>query len=62
VARRKVREQKSKVYGTKQVLTQLNRAAHAEEHQTATHGSPGGTTTTGVLKWGDVADSSSKRA
>jgi hypothetical protein len=51
MARRKIREQKSKIQGTKQVLTQLNRAAHAEEHQTATHGSPGGTTTTSVLKW-----------
>jgi UDP-N-acetylmuramate-alanine ligase len=51
MARRKVREQKSKVYGTKQVLTQLNRAAHQEEHQNATHGSPGGTTTTSILKW-----------
>jgi hypothetical protein len=51
MGRRKIREQRSKIQGTKQVLTQLNRSAHAEEHQTATHGSPGGTTTTGVLKW-----------
>jgi len=54
MARRKMREQKSKVYGTTQVLKQLNTAAHAEEHQKATHGSPGGTTTVGVLKWGGV--------
>jgi hypothetical protein len=54
MARRKIREQKSKIQGTKQVLTQLNRAAHQEEHQNATHGSPGGTTTVSVLKWGGV--------
>jgi hypothetical protein len=59
MARRKIREQKSKIQGTKQVLTQLNRAAHAEEHQTATHGSPGGTTTIGVLKWGDTGSTKS---
>jgi len=57
VARRKVREAKSKVYGTKQVLTQLNHSAHNEAHQNATHGSPGGTTTTGVLKWGETSQS-----
>lgn len=51
MARRKIREQKSKTQGTKNVLTQLNKAAHSEEHQTATHGSPGGTTATSVLKW-----------
>lgn len=52
MARRKIREQKSKTQGTKNVLTQLNKAAHAEEHQTATHGSPGGTTQTSTSKFG----------
>jgi hypothetical protein len=54
MARRKFREAKSKVSGTKNVITRLNKSAHAEEHQSATHGSPGGTTTVSVLKWGGV--------
>lgn len=40
MARRKIREQKSKLFGTTQVLTQLNKAAHEEEHRTPTGTSP----------------------
>ena len=50
--KRKLREKKSKVFGTKQVLTQMNKSAHEEEHRTPTSGNPGGATFTGVAKWG----------
>lgn len=55
MGRKKVREEKSKLAGTKKQLRQLNQAAHAETHQTATHGSPGGTTFISVMKqgWGE---------
>lgn len=38
--KRKLREKRSKVFGTKQVLTQMNKAAHEEEHRTPTGSSP----------------------
>lgn len=51
MGRKKIREEKSKLFGTKHALKTLNQAAHSEAHQNATHGSPGGTTVTGVMKW-----------
>jgi hypothetical protein len=51
MGRKKIREEKSKLWGTKHALKSLNQAAHSDAHQNATHGSPGGTTTTGVTKW-----------
>ena len=51
MGRKKIREEKSKLWGTKHVLKALNIAAHTEAHQEITHGSPGGTTVTGVTKW-----------
>ena len=55
MGRKKVREEKSKLQGTKKQLRQLNQAAHSESHQVATHGSPGGTTYVSVAKmgWGE---------
>jgi hypothetical protein len=38
--KRKIRQKHSKVFGTKQVLTQMNKAAHEEEHRTPTSSSP----------------------
>lgn len=38
--KRKIREKRSKVFGTKQVLTQMNKAAHEEEHTIPTSTSP----------------------
>lgn len=55
MGRKKVREEKSKLKGTKAVLKQLNTAAHTEEHQKSSPGSPGGTNFVGVAKmgWGE---------
>lgn len=52
MARRKIREEKSKFQGSKQVLQNLNTSAHTEEHQKSSPGSAGGTTFIGVGKWG----------
>jgi len=52
MSRRVIREEKSKTSGTKQVLTDLNTQAHAEEHSKASPGNPGGTTWVSSYKWG----------
>jgi len=52
MARRKIREQRSKLQGTKEVLLQLNTAAHVEAHSNPASG----VATTGsfitTAKWG----------
>ena len=50
--KRKLREKRSKVFGTKQVLTQINKAAHEEEHRTPTGSSPTVATFAAAYKWG----------
>jgi hypothetical protein len=50
--KRKVREKKSKVFGTKQVITRMNKAAHEEEHRTPTSTSPTVATFAAQYKWG----------
>ena len=49
--KRKEREKKSKVFGTKQVLTQINKSAHEEEHRTPTSSSPAVATFVATYKW-----------
>ena len=51
MGRKKILEEKSKLWGTKHVLKTLNKAAHDQTHQNASIGTPGGTTATGVMKW-----------
>lgn len=50
--KRKIREKRSKVFGTKQVLTQMNKAAHEEEHRTPTSSSPTVASFGAAYKWG----------
>lgn len=50
--KRKIREKESKVFGTKQVLTQINKSAHEEEHRTPTSTSPTVATFEATYKWG----------
>ena len=50
--KRKLREKKSKTFGTKQVLTQINKSAHEEEHRTPTGTSPTVATFGAQYKWG----------
>lgn len=50
--KRKLREKRSKVFGTKQVLTQMNKAAHEEEHRTPTGTSPTVASFAAQHKWG----------
>jgi hypothetical protein len=53
MARRKLREAKSKIQGTKQTLTQLSVAAHAKAHQDeGVSESPRFIT---AFKWSDMA-------
>lgn len=52
MARRKIREEKSKFQGTKQELEKLNTAAHNEEHAKSASSNPGGTNYVAVAKWG----------
>jgi hypothetical protein len=52
MAKRKIREERSKVFGTKQVLTSMNKAAHEEEHRTPTSGSPAISSFVSAAKWG----------
>ena len=49
--KRKLREKRSKVFGTKQVLTQMNKAAHEEEHRTPTSTSPTIASWAAAWKW-----------
>lgn len=51
MARRKIREQKSKVQGAKSVLTQLNQIAHEESHRVATSTSPTIASFAGTYRW-----------
>lgn len=51
MGRKKIREEKSKLWGTKHILKTLNKAAHDETHANASIGTPGGTTTVAVMKW-----------
>ena len=50
--KRKLREKRSKVFGTKQVLTQMNKAAHEEEHRTPTSTSTTVASFAAQHKWG----------
>jgi hypothetical protein len=52
MARRKIRETKSKLFGTKQVLTRMNKAAHEHEHRTPTSTSPTVASFAAAFKWG----------
>lgn len=52
MARRKIREQKSKFQGTKNVLKAVNSAAHEEEHRNPTPTSPKVATYSAAYKWG----------
>jgi len=52
MTKRKIREQKSKIFGTKQVLTDLNKAAHEEEHRTPHTSAPSISTFASTYKWG----------
>lgn len=52
MARRKIREQKSKFQGTKQVLKDVNTVAHDELHKNPTPGSPTISSFAAQYKWG----------
>jgi hypothetical protein len=52
MAKRKIREEKSKIFGTKQVLTDMNKAAHEETHREPNTSSPTIATFVRQYKWG----------